>query len=109
MTLKLNNKELSKQENPVYLGVKLDTSLSMREFLKDLKKSAEQRLNLIKRLAGTNWGADKKTLRQLYLGYVRAKLDYCSPIQTVGNKTALQEIDKIQNQGSFKHCFCRLG
>ena len=99
MALKLNDKELSKQENPVYLGVKLDTSLSMREFLKDLKKSAEQRLNLIKRLAGTNWGADKKTLRQLYLGYVRAKLDYCSPIQTVGNKTSLQEIDKIQNQG----------
>ena len=99
MNLKLNNVELQKEANPVYLGVKLDASMSMRNFFKDLKKSAEQRLNLIKRLAGTEWGADKKTLRQLYLGYVRAKLDYCSPIQTVGNKKALEDIDRVQNQG----------
>ena len=99
MTFKLNGKELKREENPIYLGVKLDTKMSMKEFMKDLKKAAEKRLNLVKRLAGTTWGTEKRTLRQLYIGYIRAKLDYCSPIQTVANKSALQEINKVQNQG----------
>ena len=99
MTLKLNGKELKREENPIYLGVKLDTKMSMKEFMKDLKKAAQKRLNLVKRLAGTTWGTEKRTLRQLYIGYIRAKLDYCSPIQTVANKSALQEINKVQNQG----------
>ena len=38
-------------------------------------------------------------MRQLYIGYIRAKLDYCNPIQNVANKTAIQDLDKIQNQG----------
>ena len=96
MNLKLNDKELKKEKNPVYLGAKLDTSMSMKDFLRDLKDSATKRLNLVKKLAGTNWGADKRTLRQLYLGYIRAKLDYCSPIQTVASKTALEDINKIK-------------
>ena len=54
---------------------------------------------MIKRLAGTTWGADKSTLRQLFIGYKRSKLDYCSPIQPVASKTALQDLDKVHNQG----------
>ena len=95
----LNGKELKKEANPVYLGVKLDTTMSMKEFAKDLKTSCERRLNLLKRLAGTTWGADKSTLRQLYIGYIRSKLDYCSPIQTAGIKKAQEDLDKVQNQG----------
>ena len=99
MKFMLNGKELKKETNPVYLGVKLDTTMSLKEFTADLKQSCEKRLNLIKRLAGTTWGADKSTLRQLFIGYIRSKLDYCSPIQTVANKTALQDLDKVHNQG----------
>ena len=99
MSFKLNGKELKKEENPVYLGVKLDARLSMKEFMKELKNAAVKRLNLVKRLAGTTWGTEKRTLRQLYMEYIRAKLDYCSPIQTVANKSAVQEINKVQNQG----------
>ena len=98
MNFKLNDKELKKEKNPVYLGVKLDTSMSLKDFLKDLKDSATKRLNLVKKLAGSNWGADKRTLRQLYLGYIRAKLDYCSPIQAVASKSALETVNKTQNQ-----------
>ena len=99
MNLKLNGTDLKKEKNPVYLGVKLDPRMSLNEFTKDLKAATESRLRLVKRLAGTNWGAEKSVLRQLYIGFIRAKLDYCSSIQPVANKTALQEIDKIQNQG----------
>ena len=99
MKLQLNGKDLKKEKNPVYLGVKLDPRMSLSEFTKDLKTATESRLRLVKRLAGTNWGAEKSALRQLYIGYIRAKLDYCNSIQTIANKTALEELDKIQNQG----------
>ena len=99
MILTLNGKELEKEENHVYLGVNLDARLSKNDFMKELKNAAVKRLNLVKRLAGTTWGTEKRTLRQLYIGYIRAKLDYCSPIQTVANKSALQEINKVHNQG----------
>ena len=99
MKLMINGKELKKEDNPVYLGVKLDARMSLSDFTKDLKEACERRLNLVKRLAGTNWGAEKSVLRQLYIGYIRAKLDYCNPIQNVANKTAIEELDRIQNQG----------
>ena len=73
MSFKLNGKELKKEDNPVYLGVKLDARLSMKEFMKELKNAAVKRLNLVKRLAGTTWGTEKRTLRQIYMGYIRAK------------------------------------
>ena len=51
---------------PVYLGVKLDTRLTLKSQLKDIKKKANNLLKLLKRLASTSWGADKGTLWQLY-------------------------------------------
>ena len=99
LNLKLNGKDLRKEKNPVYLGVKLDPRMSLNEVAKDLKSATESRLRLVKRLAGTNWGAEKSVLRQLYIGFIRAKLDYCSSIQPIANKGSLQEMDKIQNQG----------
>ena len=73
--------------------------MNLSEFSKDLKTATESRLRLVKRLAGTNWGAEKSVLRQLYIGYIRAKLDYCNSIQTIANKNAVEDLDKVQNQG----------
>ena len=43
-------------------------------------------LNLDKRLATTTLGADKKTLRKIYLGYVRSSIDYTLSLQTIACK-----------------------
>ena len=98
LRLKVNGKLIDREENPTYLGVKLDREMRLKENLKDLRETATKRLNLLKRLAGSTWGADKGTLRQLYVGYIRAKLDYCLPLQTIANKTATDAADKVQNQ-----------
>ena len=57
MNLKLNDKELKKEKNPVYLGAKLDTSMSMKDFLRDLKDSATKRLNLVKKVSWNKLGS----------------------------------------------------
>ncbi|XP_055861377.1 uncharacterized protein LOC129921966 [Biomphalaria glabrata] len=96
--LKIDSQPINKEENPTYLGVKLDQRLSLKHFMADLKEKASQRLNIIKHLAGTSWGAEKKTLRQLYTGYVRSVMDNCLSIQVAANKTYQSSLDTIQNQ-----------
>ena len=94
----LDGTTLTKETNPVYLGVQLDRQLNMIPFMNALKEKARRRLQLIKRLATTTWGANKETLRQLYLGYVRSSLEYALPIQSVARKTMTTSLETVQNQ-----------
>ena len=96
LELKIDGEKLEKEDNPVYLGVKLDCRMTLTEHLENTKRKALKRLNIIKRLATTNWGAKKQILRQLYMGYVRAVMDY--DLQTIACKGAILSLDKVQNQ-----------
>ena len=80
------------------MGVKLDCRMTLTEHLENTKRKAVKRLNIIKRLATTIWGAKKQILRQLYMGYVRAVMDYNFPLQTIASKGAVLSLDKVQNQ-----------
>ena len=88
---------LQKENNPAYLGVILDQKLSLNEQMARVKKKANGRLKLVKKLASTSWGADKNTLRQLYLGYVRSTMDYSLALQSLSCKTTQLSVDRIQN------------
>ena len=72
----LNNREASRQINimvdstrlqsqasPMYLSVKLDRTLSFKQHLDSAKAKTTARTALIRRLAGTTWGATTRTLR----------------------------------------------
>ena len=104
MRLNLNGYELTKDENPTYLGVQLDRNLNLNKFMSNLKTKAAKRLNLLKRLATTSWGASKLTLRQLYLGYIRSAMDYALPLQNIASKQATQTLDRVQNQAAKLIC-----
>ena len=80
--IEIGGKQLMKEPNPVYLGVTLDRQLTLKQHLQIVKEKSTQRLNIIKRLASTKWGADKNTLRQLYIGYVRSKMEYNLALQS---------------------------
>ena len=82
----LDGTPLTKQVNPIYLGVQLDRQLNMIPYMESLKDKARRRLQLIKRLATTTWGANKETLRNLYLGYVRSALEQALPLQSIASK-----------------------
>ena len=89
---------LEKQVNPVYLGAKLDRQLNMSPLVDSLKEKANRRLRLIKRLATTTWGANKETLRNLYLGYVRSAMEQTLPLQAIASKRTTSSLDIVQNQ-----------
>ena len=98
LNLKINNGSLGKENNPTYLGVTLDCQMTLNQHLENVYKKADKRLNLIKHLASSNWGADKNTLRSLYLGYTRSVIDYNIVLQNVCSRAAKQNVDRIQNQ-----------
>ena len=95
--IEIQGKRIQKEENPTYLGVTLDPKLTLNEQTKKLKKKAKGRLKLVKKLASTSWGADKTTLRQLYLGYVRSTMDYSLALQSLSSPSTQETLDKVQN------------
>ena len=101
---KVDGVPLEKDDNPSYLGITLDQQLNLNRFISDLKDKATRRLNLLKRLASTTWGANKQTLRQMYIGYIRSVMDYGSSLQTIASKSSTSNLDRVQNQAGRLIC-----
>ena len=89
----LNNREAKRELNvynkgkrlpfcpvPTYLGVKLDRSLTFCHHLEALRKKLTMRVALMRRLAGSGWGAGAKTLRTATLSLVYSTAEYCAPV-----------------------------
>ena len=104
----LNNREVKRELNvynngkrlpfcpvPTYLGVKLDRSLTFRHHLEALRKKLTTRVALMRRLAGSGWGAGAKTLRTVSLSLVYSAAEYCAPVWCRSAHTRL--IDSVLN------------
>ena len=81
--------------NPTYLRVKLDRSLTFRHHLVALRKKISSRVTLLRRLAGSGWGAGAKTLRIATLSLVYSTAEYCAPVWCRSAHTRL--IDSVLN------------
>ena len=81
--------------NHTYLGVKLDRSLTFRHHLVALRKKLSSRVTLLRRLVGSGWGADAKTLRIATLSLVHSTAEYCAPVWCRSAPTRL--IDSVLN------------
>ena len=80
---------------PTYLGVKLDRALTYRHHLEALPKKLFTRVSLLRRLAGSEWGADAKTLRTAALFLIYSTAEYCAPAWCRSAHTHL--IDSVPN------------
>ena len=76
----INGSRLKHEPSPFYLGVKLDRSLTYRRHLENVRMKITARNRLIRRLTGTQWGADAPTLRTAALALVFAPAEYCAPV-----------------------------
>ena len=104
LELKIDGEKLEEEDNLVYLGVKLHCRMTLTEHLENTKRKAVKRLNIIKRLATTNWGAKKQILRHLYIGYVRAVMDYNLPLYC---KQRCRSVHRQSTKpGSKTHLWC---
>ena len=75
-----NGRRLRVCSIPVYLGLKLDRSLTFRHHLVALRKKLSSRVTLLRRLVGSGWGAGAKTLCIATLFLVYSTAEYCAPV-----------------------------
>ena len=86
-------------EENKFLGVVFDRKLSFIPHIKQLKAKCQKALNLLRVVAHTDWGADRKVLLNLYRTIIRSKLDYGSIIYGSARKSYLEMLDPIHHQG----------
>ena len=97
--LEMNGRELQQEDTPTYLGVKLDKRLTWNPHLKDIEKKATRKLAIMKKLAGTSWGANSNILQRVYVGTVRPTLEYGSSAWATASKSNSSRLSKVQNTG----------
>lgn len=71
---------VEQKKSPKYLGVTLDRSLTFRQHLENVAQKIKSRLNILKSLAGTSWGASASVLRTTALALVYSTAEYCAPV-----------------------------
>lgn len=98
-TLKMDNKIIPYTKHLKILGLTFDEKLTWTTHIKKLKDKAKKRLNIIKVLSGTKWGADSKTLINIYNSLIRSILDYGSSLYMTSRNSALTMLDVIHNAG----------
>lgn len=80
------------------LGLLLDSPLlTWVQHVQYLRVEGIKRLNVMKALSSTNWGADNITLMIFYIAYVRAKLDYGSILYDSALESHLHKLEVLQN------------
>ena len=96
--LTLNGQRLAEEHNPTYLGVTFDRRLTWKQQITKSCSRAKLRLAIMRKLAGTDWGADHRILKTLYTGRVRPVVEYGISAWATAAKSNLEQINKIQNQ-----------
>ena len=99
LILQINGQEIHLQDTPTYLGVKLDRKLTWSPHIRTMHSKGLGKMALMKKLAGTKWGANMKILTQVYTATVRPHMEYASSAWSSAAKTNLDQLTKTQNAG----------
>ena len=98
LQLVYNNNEIEQVTKFKYLGMTFDCRLSWKDHIEEVTTRAQNRLSIIKRLAGSTWGCARSTLNTTYKMFVKPVMKYgCSALITSPDHN-ISKLDKIQNQ-----------
>ena len=74
------NTYLNCERYPTYLEITLDRSLTYKNHLHKLKQKVSSRVELVRKLSGTNRGTSFDTSRTSTAALVFAPAEYCAPV-----------------------------
>ena len=97
-TITLGGTPLKEDEEATYLGVTFDKRQTWKQHIAKAEGKARRKMAILRKLAGTTWGASEKVLKTVYQGTVRPHLEYGSTAWSTTAKTNQQALDKVQNQ-----------
>ncbi|XP_042904076.1 uncharacterized protein [Parasteatoda tepidariorum] len=77
----------------------LDSKLTFASHIKHLRKTCGLKLNLLKVLTNSSWGADTGAMLKIYKCIIRSKLDYGCVVSGSTRKSGPKYLDTIHNSG----------
>ena len=95
LNISLDGSRLNFVSTPKYLGVTLDRSLTFHEHAKATAQKTQARVSLLKKLAGTGWGANFTTLRTSTLALAFSTAEYAAPAWS--HSTHVHKVDVVLN------------
>ena len=97
--LKIHQRVLPINKTQRILGIEFDApSLTYNNHIKKLQLDIRKRIDMMKCLSSTNWGASQKVLKMFYQAYVRGKMDYGSVLYDTAAQSHLKKLDVLQNK-----------
>ena len=104
LKIKISGAYLPLVRNPKLLGVYLDTFFSFNTHCVQVANRVSKRNNVLKALAGTNWGQQKETLLLTYKALGRSLANYGAPVwSTNASDTSLGKIQLICQHSNIQH------
>ena len=92
----LGNRALPLDQKPKVLGVTLDPHFTFSPHVKTIVRRTAPRINILKALAGSNWGQDRDTLLLTYGALIKPLITYACPAWfpniSITNTSKLQTI-----------------
>ena len=87
LTITVDNKTLPIEREPKYLGVTLDRTLSYKAHIQGIAKKVNKRNCIIRKIAGTSWGAKQSVLRTSGLALCYSAAEYAAPVWSRSSHT----------------------
>jgi hypothetical protein len=93
--IRLNGQILEVKNTHKILGITFDNRLTWKAYITGAKAKAGKRMNVLRSLAGTNWGADQGMLPRIIEIFILSTLEYGS----IAYGSPTDELESIHNRG----------
>lgn len=98
MKIAVNDEDIESVRWHRYLGVLIDKSLRFGSHIRELTQKMADRLNMLKVISGTKYGAHPGTLNVAYNALIRSFIEYGTSVYSSACNTNLKKLDTINNQ-----------
>ena len=108
INLKINNQDIVYVSHFKFLGLIFDNKFTWNEHVNHIETCCNKRMNLLKFVSGTKWGANRNSLYRLYTAFILSKIDYGSEFYYSTSQQNRYKLDRIQYKclrlctGAFK-------
>ena len=96
--IRISNKVIEYKKSQKLLGIVFDSPrLRFKGHVDYIVENCTKRINILKALSSTYWGACVKHLRNFYITYIRSKILYGIEIYGAAGENIMERLEKLQN------------
>lgn len=97
--IKLDNHTIKSQTQVKILGAVYDFKATWLPYIKHIKNACLPRINIIKTLSHTSWGAQTQTLLKIHKSIILYKIDFGAPLIYTAKPSHLRILEPVYNTG----------